>query len=134
MTPVLIDSNVLLDIITEDPQWMDWSATTLARIADQARVFINPIIYAEVSMGFNHVEALEKALSLEWIEREPLPYEAAFLAGKVFLSYRRRDGQKVLPLPDFFIGAHAFVLGYRLLTRDPRPYRTYFPKVDWIAP
>ncbi|MBF0133065.1 MAG: type II toxin-antitoxin system VapC family toxin [Magnetococcales bacterium] len=134
MTPVLIDSNVLLDILTADPRWKDWSASALTAVADHARIVINPIIFAEISVGYDHIEDLEEALPLEFIEREPLPYEAAFLAGKVFLAYRRRGGQKTSPLPDFFIGAHASVMGYRLLTRDPKHYRTYFPKVNMIAP
>jgi predicted nucleic acid-binding protein len=132
--PVLVDSNVLLDIFTKDPQWSDWSASILSQIADRSRIIINPIIYAEISVGFSRIEDLESALPKTLIEREPLPYEASFLAGKVFLSYRRKGGNKTSPLPDFFIGAHAAVSGYRLLTRDTKRYRTYFPKVELISP
>ena len=132
--PVLVDSNVLLDIFTKDPQWFDWSASMLSQIADRYRIIINPIIYAEISVGFSKIEDLETALPKALIEREPLPYEASFLAGKVFLSYRRKGGNKTSPLPDFFIGAHAAVSGYRLLTRDTKRYRTYFPKVELISP
>ncbi len=134
MTPVLVDSNVLLDILTEDPIWAEWSGSTLARIANHARILINPIIYAETSVGFSRVEDLEAALPPEWLEREALPDDAAFLAGKAFLSYRKRGGAKRSPLPDFFIGAHAAVAGYRLLTRDPKRYRTHYPRVVLIAP
>jgi predicted nucleic acid-binding protein len=106
----------------------------LSQIADRSRIIINPIIYAEISVGFSRIEDLESALPKTLLEREPLPYEASFLAGKVFLSYRRRGGNKTSPLPDFFIGAHAAVSGYRLLTRDTKRYRTYFPKVERISP
>ncbi len=134
MTPVLVDSNVLLDILTQDPEWSDWSSSMLAQVADRSRILINPIVYAEVSVGFSRIESLEEALPREWIEREPLPYEAAFLAGKAFLAYRKRGGHKSSPLPDFFIGAHAAVASYRLLTRDANRYRTYFPKLELITP
>ncbi|MCC6617658.1 MAG: type II toxin-antitoxin system VapC family toxin [Chloroflexi bacterium] len=134
MTPVLVDSNVLLDVATDDPKWGAWSSATLARTADEAVLVINALVYAEVSIGFAAIEALEDALPAELFRREDLPYEAAFLAGKAFLSYRRRGGTKRSPLPDFFIGAHAAVSGYRLLTRDATRYRTYFPKLRLIAP
>lgn len=134
MTPVLVDSNVLLDVATDDPKWGAWSSATLARTADEAVLVINALVYAEVSIGFAAIEALEDALPAELFRRENLPYEAAFLAGKAFLSYRRRGGTKRSPLPDFYIGAHAAVSGYRLLTRDATRYRTYFPKLGLIAP
>ncbi|NLH49085.1 MAG: type II toxin-antitoxin system VapC family toxin [Myxococcales bacterium] len=134
MKPVLVDSNVLLDLLTEDPRWFDWSSEQIARAAERTILVINPIIYAEVSVGFRRIEELEEALPPEYFRREPLPFEAAFLAGKVFLKYRRRGGLKRSPLPDFFIGAHAAVTGYRLLTRDPSPYRTEFPTLELIAP
>lgn len=134
MTPVLVDSNVLLDVATDDPKWGAWSSATLARTADEAVLVINALVYAEVSIGFAAIEALEDALPPELFRREDLPYEAAFLAGKAFLSYRRRGGTKRSPLPDFYIGAHAAVSGYRLLTRDATRYRTYFPKLGLIAP
>jgi hypothetical protein len=132
--PVLVDSNVLLDVATDDPTWGEWSATALGNAADEEILVINPIIFAEVSVGFLRVEELEEALPPDLYRRDPLPYEAAFLAGKSFLAYRRRGGRKVRPLPDFYVGAHAAVAGLRLLTRDARRYRTYFPKVALIAP
>lgn len=134
MTPVLVDSNVLLDIATNDPAWADWSGVTLERIADEAVLVINPLVYAEVSVGFDTIESVEAALPEDLYRREGLPYEAAFLCGKVFLEYRRNGGTKRSPLPDFYIGAHAAVAGYRLLTRDASRYRTYFPRLELIAP
>lgn len=134
MSAALVDSNVILDILTEDARWLAWSADALARTADTMRLVINPIIYAEVSVRFTRIEDLDAALPKEMFERESVPYEAAFLAGKVFQSYRRRGGPKRSPLPDFFIGAHAAIAGYRLLTRDARRYRTYFPSVQLMAP
>lgn len=134
MIPVMVDSNVLLDVATNDPTWGDWSATTLARSADEAILVINALVYAEVSIGFRTIEDLEDALPADLYRREDLPYEAAFLAGKCFLRYRRAGGTRRSPLPDFYIGAHAAVAGYRLLTRDAGRYRTYFPTLDLIAP
>lgn len=134
MTPVLVDSNVLLDIATEDRRWGDRSARTLERVANDAVLVVNPLIYAEVSIGFETIEDLEGALPADVFRREPLPYEAAFLAGKCFLDYRRRGGVRTTPLPDFYIGAHAAVAGFRLLTRDAARYRTYFPTVELIVP
>lgn len=134
MSSVLVDSNVLLDIATDDPTWSDWSATTLERLGDEASLVINPLVYAEVSIGFPTIEGLEAALPADLFRREPLPYEAAFLAGKCFLEYRRGGGTKRSPLADFYIGAHAGVAGYRLLTRDAARYRTYFPRLEVIAP
>lgn len=133
-TPVLVDSSVLLDVATDDPRWGSWSSERLAECADEAVLLINPIIYAEVSIGFARVEDLEKALPASTYRRESLPYEAAFLAGKVFLAYRKRGGARTSPLPDFYIGAHASVAGHRLLTRDAKRYRTYFPRLVLIAP
>jgi predicted nucleic acid-binding protein len=132
--PVLVDSNVLLDVFTEDPTWGEWSRQALAGAADESDLVINPIIYAEVSVGFQRVEELEDCLPEEYVRRESLPWEAAFLAGKCFLAYRRRGGLGRAPLPDFYIGAHAAVRGLRLLTRDAVRYRTYFPSVILIAP
>lgn len=134
MTPVLVDANVLLDVATNDRTWADWSSATLERVADEAILVINPIVYAEVSVGFALIEDIEGALPADLYRRENLPYEAAFLAGKVFLRYRRSGGVRRSPLPDFFIGAHAAVAGYRLLTRDATRYRTYFPQLELIAP
>ncbi len=125
--PVLVDSNVILDIFTEDPKWFSWSSRTLAECAEKDLLIINPIIYAEVSIRFERIEELEEALPPEFFIREELPWEAAFLAGKCFLLYKRRKGKKTSQLPDFYIGAHAAVCGYALLTRDARRYRSYFP-------
>ncbi len=134
MTTVLVDSNVLLDVATGDPTWGAWSSAALERTSDEAILVINPLVYAEVSVGFPAIEDLEAALPSDLYRREDLPYEAAFLAGKCFLQYRRGGGSKRSPLPDFYIGAHAAVAGYRLLTRDATRYRTYFPRLDLIAP
>lgn len=130
----LVDSNVLLDILTEDPRWEDWSADALADAAEAGPLYINPIVYSEVSIRFTSVEALEDALPAQHYRRAPIPWAAAFLAGKVFLDYRRNKGTKSTTLPDFFIGAHAAVAGLSLLTRDVGRYQTYFPTVSLIAP
>ena len=134
MSGILVDSNVLLDVLTEDARWFAWSADALARAADEAVLVINPIVYAEVSVRFARIEELDEALP-PILHRVALPWEAAFLAGKSFVQYRRRGGHKRAPLPDFYyIGAHAAVSGMSLLTRDPIRYRTYFPKLKVIAP
>lgn len=130
----LIDSNVLLDILGEDHEWAQWSMESLQAAGDQGPLVINPVIYSEVSIRFSRIEAMEEALPTEYFVRSPLPWEAAFLAGKCFLDYRRRGGAKRSPLPDFFIGAHAAVQKLKLLTRDGARYRTYFPAVELIAP
>ncbi len=134
MSGTLVDSNVLLDILTNDPTWSAWSATALERCANEGMLYINPIIYAEISIRFNSIEELEAAVPEESFRRLPLSAEAAFLAGKAFLRYRRQGGQHTTTLPDFFIGAHAAVTGLRLLTRDAQRYRTYFPTLPLIAP
>ena len=137
MTPtveVLVDSSVLLDVLTEDPKWFDWSASQLERLGSERGLFINPIVYAEVSVRFDRIEDLEEAVPPEYFRRQALPWEAGFLAARSFVRYRRRGGVRSTPLPDFFIGAHAAVVGAALLTRDPRRVRTYFPKVELIAP
>jgi predicted nucleic acid-binding protein len=130
---VLVDSNVLLDILIPDSSWEDWSSTALAKAAESSLLAINPIIYAEVSVGFDRIEDLERALPQE-LRREALPWDAAFLAGKAFVGYRNGAGSKHAPLWDFYIGAHAAVRGYALLTRDAKRYRTYFPAVALLAP
>jgi len=130
----LVDSSVLLDVLTDDPAWLAWSAEALARAGDAGRLVINPIIYAEVSTGFDRIEDLDEAVSAADFERQQLPYQAGFVAGKAFLAYRQRGGERRSPLRDFYIGAHAAVSGYRLLTRDAARYRTYFPSVELIAP
>ncbi len=134
MKPVLVDSNVLLDIATDDPKWGPWSAQALEGVAEDSLLVVNALIYSEVSIGFDTIEDLEEALPASVFRRKALPYEAAFLAGKSFLDYRRRGGRRTSPLPDFYIGAHAAVSGFRLLTRDATRYRTYFPTVELIAP
>jgi predicted nucleic acid-binding protein len=134
MNATLVDSNILLDIATKDPIWFDRSSQALEAAANESPLIINAIIYAEVSIRFGRIEELESAIPATLYRREPLPFEAAFLAGKAFLRYRRRGGARVRPLPDFYIGAHAAIAQYRLLTRDPRRYRTYFPTVELIAP
>ena len=131
---VLVDSNVLLDIATNDPHWGDWSARALAEAAEHATLMINPIIYAEVSIGYTTIEALDAALPATLYRREPLPWEAGFLAGKSFLRYRRRGGSRTSPLPDFYIGAHAAIGQLALLTRDAARYRSYFPTIELLAP
>ena len=130
----MVDSNVLLDISTEDLKWFDWSASALEKAADEAPLVINPLIYAEISMSYQRIEDVEIAVPRHLFRRDRLPYEAGFLAGKAFLQYKKRGGAKRSPLPDFYIGAHAAIAGLRLLTRDARRYRTYFPTVKLIAP
>ena len=131
---ILVDANVLLDVLTDDPRWFDWSAAQLDACAARGQVCINPIIYAEVSVGFKRIEELDDALPAEAFARLELPWEAGFLAGKAFLSYRRAQGSRTSPLPDFYIGAHAAIAGMPLLTRDARRYRTYFPRLELICP
>lgn len=131
---VLVDSNVLLDVLTEDPVWYAWSSTALAAAADARRLAVNPLVCAEVSVGFERIEELDEALPPETFLRLPLPWPAAFLAGKCFLAYGRAGGQRRSPLPDFYIGAHAAVERMPLLTRDPTRFRTYLPRLALIAP
>ncbi len=132
--PALIDSNVILDIFTKDPKWFDWSSKTLAYYAEHELLYINPIIYSEISISFKRIEELDQALPNDYILREDLPYEAAFLAGKCFLKYRKSGGVKHAPLPDFYIGAHAAIRGWDIITRDNGRYKTYFPKLNVITP
>jgi len=131
---ILVDSNVILDILTVDKKGFPWSSETLIHCAEQNVLVINPIIYAEVSIRFDRIEDLEDVLSPSLFRRDPLPWEAAFVAGKCFLSYRRKGGRRRSPLPDFFIGAHALIAEMPLLTRDTTRYRIYFPKLRLIAP
>ena len=133
MAEVLVDSNVLLDVVTEDPRWFGWSSDALSRCAEEATLVVNPIIFAEVSIGFDRIEDLDGLLA-DVVERAALPWEAAFLAGKAFVRYRKRGGRRNSTLPDFYIGAHAAVARMALLTRDAARYRTYFPNVRVIAP
>ena len=134
MPGVIVDSNVLLDILTEDSQWFQWAGAALAEAAEHHALVINAVIFAEVSVRFPRIEDVNEALPLEWFERRAIPYEAAFLAAKCFLAYRRRGGERSAVLPDFFIGAHAAVERLGLITRDAARYRTYFPRLDIISP
>ena len=130
---VLVDSNVLLDLFTDDAAWAAWSEARLAEAFDAGQVVINPLVYAEISVAFDRIETLDDALP-EQLGREDLPWEAAFLAGKCFVDYRRRGGTRRSPLPDFYIGAHAAVTGRTLLTRDANRYRTRLPTLALISP
>ncbi len=125
---------MILDVVTEAPVWLSWSADALERASEESTLVINPLIYAEVSIGFDRIEDLDDALPTAYLQREPLPWEAGFLAGRVFLEYRRSGGKRATPLPDFYVGAHAAIRGYTLLTRDARRFRTYFPRLRLITP
>jgi hypothetical protein len=106
----------------------------LSRAAESGRVVVNPLVYAEVSIQFERIEELDDALPVQYFAREALPFDAAFLAGRAFLTYRRSGGIRMSPMPDFYIGAHAAIAGYTLLTREPARYRTYFPRLRIVAP
>ena len=134
MKGVLVDSNVILDVFENDPVWADWSEAALVTYATQLPLFINPVIYAEVSIGFQRIEELEEAFAGCGLHMLPIPKEALFLAGKAFLKYRKRKGSKASPLPDFFIGAHAAVENLLLLTRDVKRIKTCFPTVKTVSP
>ena len=134
MSRVLVDANVLLDVLTDDSHWYDWSSRQLDACAERAELCINPIVYAEVSIGFERIEQLDGALPSDVFIRLELPWEAGFLAGKALLQYRRAKGARTLPLPDFYIGAHAAIEGMALLTRDAKRYRTYYPTLELICP
>ena len=131
---VLVDTNVLVDVLQDDPQWADWS---IGQLRAQARVHalaINPIVYADLSLSFSSVEALDSVVARMELTLHEVPRPALFLAGKAFAQYRRRGGAKAQVLPDFIIGAHAAVSGWSLLTRDATRYRSYFPALRVIAP
>ena len=134
LSGTLVDSNVLLDIFTEDDDWFEWSAAMLEQAGHAGALFINPLVYAEVSLHFTSIEDLDEALPPVFFRRVDLPWTASFLAGRAFLKYRRGGGTRASPLPDFYIGAHAAIAGLALLTRDARRYRSYFPTVRVIAP
>ena len=131
---VLVDTNVLLDVLQNDPQWADWSQGQLESASLTDSLAVNAVIYSELSMAFERIEELEAVLADASLGLEPIPREALFLAGKAFLSYGRRPGTKQGVLPDFYIGAHAAIGGLALLTRDAARYRGYFPKVEILAP
>ena len=131
---LLVDTNVLVDVLQDDPQWADWS---IAQMRAQARVhalIINPVIYAEISLSFSTIEALDDVVLTLGLELREVPRPALFLAAKAYAQYRRRGGRKEQVLPDFFIGAHAAVQGWPLLTRDAGRFRTYFPTLQVQAP
>ncbi len=134
MTGVLLDTNVLLDVLTDDPVWADWSLGQMERWALKGPLIVNAVIYAETSIGFRRIEELEAALIRAGVVMAEIPRAALFLAGKVYRAYRAKDGRKTGVLPDFFIGAHAAVAHLPLLTRDSGRYRTYFPSLAVIAP
>lgn len=131
---MLVDSNILIDVATADPVWGERSRRALAYWHDRAQLVVNAIVVGELSVDYATLEEVTQLLGDEGIKCEDLSLEAAFLAGKCFLKYRRRGGLKRSPLPDFFIGAHAAVQGYRLLTRDVSRYRTYFPTLQIVSP
>ena len=134
MKGVFVDSCVLLDLFTDDPNWADWSENMLDKYSQTNTLYINSIVYTEVSIGFNKIEELEMAISQLGIKVLEIPREALFLTGKVFLKYRKNKGTKKSPLPDFFIGAHAIVSKFDLITRDSMKYKTYFPQLKLIHP
>jgi predicted nucleic acid-binding protein len=129
-----VDSNVLIDVFEHDPRWSEWSFSQLKPVLEARRAVINPLVYAEVAASFARIEELEQTLAPLPVVREPLPWDAAFMAGQAYKLYRRRGGTKRSPMPDFYIGAHATVGGYTLLTRDPARYREYFPRLKMISP
>lgn len=134
MNGVFIDSCILLDLFTDDPHWANWSEKILDQYSQTNSLYINSIVYTEVSIGFNKIEEIEKATEAIGIKVLEIPREALFLAGKIFLKYRKNQGTKNAPLPDFFIGAHATVSSFDLITRDITKFRTYFPQVKLIHP
>ena len=131
---MLVDTNVLVDVLEDDPAWAEWSLRQLRAQAQVHDLFINPVIYAELSLAFDSVEAIDDAVGRMELGFEELPRPALFLAGRAFLKYRREGGTKANVLADFFIGAHAAVLGCGILTRDGRRYRNYFPRVALVEP
>ena len=134
MKGVMVDSNVILDIFLNDPNWADWSESALTKYGVDTYLYINSIVYSEVSIGFEKIEELESALDKGGFQMLEIPKEALFLAGKAFQKYRRGRGIKRFPLPDFYIGAQAAILDMELITRDVSRYRTYFPSVRLISP
>ena len=134
MHPVLIDSNILIDIFSNDKEWGDWSRDQLTVLANTTRLYINPIVYSEISIGFERIEELDECLSILPLSHQELPRDALFLAGKAFLRYRRKNGNKISPLPDFYIGAHAAVKEWQVITRDPNRMAYYFPTIRILSP
>jgi predicted nucleic acid-binding protein len=134
MTGILVDSNIILDVFLDDPQWADWSESTLERHSQRSTLYINPVVYTEISIGFDRIEDLESAIINGGFKMLQISKEALFLAGKAFLNYRKNKGKQRSPLPDFFIGAQAATLDLGLITRDVARYQTYFPTVRLINP
>ena len=134
MRGILVDSNIILDVFLDDPKWAEWSESKLAKLSLITKLFINSVVYSEVSIGFQRIEELEFALNQSGFQMLEIPKEALFLAGKAYLTYRKNKGRKRSPLPDFYIGAQAAIQKMDLLTRDPSRYRTYFPTVQLISP
>lgn len=131
---ILVDTNVLIDVLADDPDWAEWSETQLMKLIETDELAINPIIYAELAAAYRSEVALEKALRYWPLVRLPLPYTAGYLSGQAFRKYRRQGGQIRSPLPDFYIGAHAQIETLPLLTRDTTRYKCYFPKVRMLTP
>ena len=134
MRGIIVDSNIILDVFLDDPNWAEWSESKLEKLSSITKLFINPVVYSEVSVGFKRIEELESALNRAGFQMLEIPKEALFLAGKVFLKYRKNRDTKRSPLPDFYIGAQAAILEMDLITRDEFRYRTYFPTVKLISP
>ena len=134
MRGVIVDSNIILDVFLDDPIWAEWSESILDKFSATTKLFINPVVYTEVSIGFKRIEDLESALNHGGFQMLEIPKEALFLAGKAFLRYRKNRGTKRSPLPDFYIGAQAAIFAMDLITRDASRYRTYFPTVNLISP
>jgi predicted nucleic acid-binding protein len=130
----LVDTNVLIDIAVRDPAWLKWSRSQLENARRRGGIIINQIIFAEFSIRYETLGQVEDVLPEDEFRREGLPFEAAFAAARAFSHYRKRGGSRERVLPDFMIGAHAAIRGYPILTRDPAPYRTYFPGVALITP
>jgi predicted nucleic acid-binding protein len=134
MKGILIDSNVILDLFENDQNWAEWSESSLEQYSMTHTLYINPIIYAEVSIGFERIEELESAITGCGFQMIQIPKEALFLAGKAFIKYKKQKGSKLYPLPDFFIGAHAAVVGFEIMTKDISRFRSYFPTVKLVTP
>ncbi len=134
MKGVLVDSNVILDVFLDDPKWADWSESILEEYSYFTTLYINSIIYSEISIGFELIEALEAAVIRAGFQMLEIPKEGLFLAGKAYLQYKKRRGVKRTPLPDFYIGAQAAVLNLNLITRDVSRFQSYFPTVKLITP
>lgn len=134
MDPVLIDSNILIDIFSDSPEWYKWSRDNLTYLSQMTELFINPVIYSKISIGFSKIEELERCLNVLPVKMSEIPREALFLAGKAFLNYRKNKGNKSASLPDFYIGAHAAVKRWQIITRDPKRMSFYFPSLEIISP